>query len=183
MRTDRHWLPWIGSGLFLLALGVAGFVVAQRAGLMRLAERGAAMLARRWPAAGRWSLTGLHEELMRLQRRHRALVVATALQTVGWSLGAVEVWVALRWIGTGASLRDAFVIESLGMAARSAGFAVPGAVGVQEGGFVLVAGLFGIPATDALALSMLKRTREVVIGLPALVVYARSRVGEPVQSP
>jgi hypothetical protein len=30
---------------------------------------------------------------------------------------------------------------------------------------------------------MLKRIREVVIGLPALVVYARSRVGEPVQSP
>jgi putative membrane protein len=183
MRTDRHWLPWIGSGLFLLALGVAGFVAAQRAGLMRLAERGAAMLARHWPAAGRWSLTGLHEALMGLQRRRRALVLATALQTVGWSLGAVEVWVALRWIGTEASLRDAFVIESLGMAARSAGFAVPGAVGVQEGGFVLVAGLFGIPATDALALSMLKRIREVVIGLPALVVYARSRVGEPVQSP
>jgi uncharacterized membrane protein YbhN (UPF0104 family) len=59
------------------------------------------------------------------------------------------------------------------MAARSAGFAVPGAVGVQEGGFVLVAGLFGISATDALALSMLKRIREELIGLPALFAYGR----------
>jgi len=176
MRTDRHWLPWIAGGLVALALGVTGFVIAQRAGLMRLAERAAAMLARRWPAAGSWKLAGLHAELMRLQRRHRALLIATVLHTIGWSLGAVEVWVALRWIGRDASIPDAFVIESLGMAARSVGFAVPGAVGVQEGGFVLVAGLLGIPATDALALSMLKRIREVLIGLPALVVYARAKV-------
>jgi putative membrane protein len=173
MRPDRHWLPWVGSGLLLLALGVGGFIAAQRAGLMRLVERGMARLAGLWPSAARWSLDGLHAELMRLQRRHRALAVATLFHTAGWSAGALEVWVALRWIGHGASMADAFVIESLGMAARSAGFAVPGAVGIQEGGFVLVAGLFGIPATDALALSMLKRIREVLIGLPALLAYAR----------
>jgi len=173
MRSDRHWLPWVGSGLVLLGLGLAGFVVAQRAGLMRLVERGVARLAGVWPAAAHWSLTGLHAELMRLQRRHRALGVAVVLHTAGWSAGAVEVWVALRWIGHGVGMADAFVIESLGMAARSAGFAVPGAVGVQEGGFVLVAGLFGISPTDALALSMLKRIREVLIGLPALYAYGR----------
>ena len=173
LRTDRHWLPWVESGLVLLGLGVGGFILAQRAGLMHLVEKGIALLARQWPAASNWSLTGLHAELMRLQRRHRALAIATLTHTMGWSLGALEVWVALYWIGHGVSLADAFVIESLGMAARSAGFAVPGAVGIQEGGFVLVAGLFGVSVTDALALSVLKRVREVVIGLPALVEYAR----------
>jgi putative membrane protein len=173
LRSDRHWLAWVGSGLLLLAAGVAGFIIAQRAGLMRLVERGLERLAKQWPGVATWSLGGLHAELMRLQSRHGALVRATLLHTTGWSLGALEVWVALRWIGHDVSMADAFVIESLGMAARSAGFAVPGAVGVQEGGFVLVAGLFGISATDAVALSMLKRIREVVIGLPALLTYAQ----------
>jgi len=173
MRQDRHWLPWVESGLVLLAAGVVGFIIAQRAGLMHLVERGIGALARQWPAASNWSLVGLHAELMRLQRRHRALALATLTHTTGWSLGALEVWVALRWIGHDVSLADSFVIESLGMAARSAGFAVPGAVGVQEGGFVLVAGLFGVSATDALALSVLKRAREVLTGLPALAAYNR----------
>ncbi len=177
LRSDRHWLAWVGSGLLLLAAGVAGFVIAQRAGLMRLVESGLERLARQWPGVATWSLGGLHAELMRLQSRHGALVRATLLHTTGWSLGALEVWVALRWIGHDVSMADAYVIESLGMAARSAGFAVPGAVGVQEGGFVLVAGLFGISATDALALSMLKRIREVAIGLPALLVYAQRDKG------
>lgn len=38
------------------------------------------------------------------------------------------------------------------MAVRSAGFAVPGALGVQEGGFILVGGLFGVGPDLALAL-------------------------------
>jgi uncharacterized membrane protein YbhN (UPF0104 family) len=60
------------------------------------------------------------------------------------------------------------------MAARSAGFAVPGAVGIQEGGFVLVCGLFGVPAQAALALSVLKRLREVLVGIPAVVVWQKA---------
>jgi uncharacterized membrane protein YbhN (UPF0104 family) len=65
----------------------------------------------------------------------------------------------------------AFVIESLGQAARSAGFAVPGALGVQEAGFILVGGLFAIPPETAIALSMVKRARELAIGLPGLVAW------------
>jgi uncharacterized membrane protein YbhN (UPF0104 family) len=57
------------------------------------------------------------------------------------------------------------------MAARSAGFVVPGALGVQEGGFILVCGLFGIEADTAIALSMVKRLRELAIGLPGLVSW------------
>jgi hypothetical protein len=43
-------------------------------------------------------------------------------------------------------------------------------VGVQEGGFVLVCGLFGVPAEAAVALSVLKRVRELLVGVPALLV-------------
>jgi putative membrane protein len=167
---DRAWLSWVGGGLVLTTLGVIGFVVAQRLGLLRLIETFLERLAARWPAMAAWSMEGLHAHLMRRQADHAALLRALALHGVSWALGSAEVWLALWALGHAVSARDSFVIESLAMAARSAGFAVPGAVGVQEGGFVLVCGLFGVPTEAALALSVLKRLREVLVGVPALLV-------------
>jgi len=66
---------------------------------------------------------------------------------------------------------EAVVIESLGMAARSVGFAVPGALGIQEAGFVLASGLFGMPVDNAVTLSMIKRARELLICTAGLVMW------------
>jgi putative membrane protein len=169
LRDERAWLGWVSGGVALSAAGVAGFVAAQRLGLLRLVETGMERLAQQWPALGNWSLEGLHETLMRRQADRKAVLQAMLLHSSSWSVGALEVWLALLALGHRVGLAEAFVIESLAMAARSAGFAVPGAVGVQEGGFVLVCGLFGVPAETALALSVLKRLREVLIGAPALM--------------
>jgi uncharacterized membrane protein YbhN (UPF0104 family) len=160
----------VSGGVALTGLGIAGFVAAQRLGLLRLVEALLERLARRWPVMAAWSMEGLHADLMRRQADHAAILRALALQSLGWALGSVEIWLALWALGHAVSARDSFVIESLAMAARSAGFAVPGAVGVQEGGFVLVCGLFGVPADAALALSVLRRLREVLVGVPGLVL-------------
>jgi uncharacterized membrane protein YbhN (UPF0104 family) len=168
-QGDRAWLGWVSGGLVLTTLGVIGFVAAQRLGLLRLVEALLERLARTWPALAAWSMEGLHAQLMRRQADHSAITRAVALHSVSWALGSAEVWLALWALGHAVSVRDSFVIESLAMAARSAGFAVRGGVGVQEGGFVLVCGLFGVPAEAALALSVLKRLREVVVGVPALL--------------
>ncbi len=170
MRHDHSFLSWTLGGLGLTALGVLGFVLAQRAGLMRLVERGVEKMAARWPATANWSMAGLHDALMRRQADVGALARAICTHSVGWTLGGAEVWIALAALGHGVGPVQAVVIESLGMAARSAGFVVPGAVGVQEGGFVLVCGLFGVPAETALALSVLKRVRELVVGAPVLLI-------------
>jgi putative membrane protein len=169
LRGDRVWLGWVSGGLALSAVGVAGFIAAQRLGLMRLVETGLERLAQQWPVLSTWSMEGLHASLMARQADGWAVTRAVILHTASWCWGTLEVWVALHALGHGTSLVACFVIESLAMAARSAGFAVPGAVGVQEGGFVLVCGLFGVPAETALALSVLKRLRELVIGAPALL--------------
>jgi putative membrane protein len=171
MSRDHSWLSWVGGGLGFTALGVAGFFAAQRLGLLRLIERGVERMAATWPATANWSMAGLHDRLMARQADTRSVATATVTHTLSWALGGLEVWIALRALGHGVSVLDAVVIESLGMAARSAGFVVPGAVGVQEGGFVLVCGLFGVPAESALALSVLKRVRELLVGAPALLVW------------
>jgi putative membrane protein len=170
LRGDRAWTGWVTGGVGLSALGVAGFIAAQRLGALRLVEAGLERLARTWPVLGTWPLDGLHATLMARQADWPAVLKAVLLHTCSWAWGSLEVWVALLALGHRVSIVESFVIESLAMAARSAGFAVPGAVGVQEGGFVLVCGLFGVPAETALALSVLKRVREVMIGAPALLV-------------
>ena len=110
-------------------------------------------------------------ELLHLQQNRRALLRASALHLSAWALGTGETWLALTAMGHPPGLAEAIVIESLGMAARSAGFAVPGGLGVQEGGFILVCGLFGLDADTAIALSMVKRARELLIGVPGLVAW------------
>ena len=63
------------------------------------------------------------------------------------------------------------MLESLGQAARSTGFAIPGALGVQEGGFLVVGLQLGIPGEVALGVSLVKRVRDVLLGLPGLASW------------
>jgi len=169
--TNHSWASWVGGGLITGAIGIVGFVVAQRAGLLRVIEWLALNLQRVWPALSVDSLRGLHRELMKLQRDWRTLARASAWHFISWSLGTAEVYLTMLALGVPVGMAAAFVIESLGMAARSAGFVVPGALGVQEGGFILACGLFGVPPEAAIALSMVKRLREILVGLPGLALW------------
>ncbi len=164
-------MRWVSGALVLMGCGLTGFIIAQRAGLLRLIEWLATRLTRLFPALPIDSLRGLHRELMRLHQDRTALAKATGLHLLAWVLGVSETWLALFAMGHAPTLAQAFVIESLGMAARSAGFAVPGALGVQEAGFIVVCDLFGIGADIAIALSMVKRARELLVGIPGLVAW------------
>jgi putative membrane protein len=171
ISSDQSWKPWVQGGLVTMGIGLAGFVIAQRAGMLRLIEGLAFRLQRLFPGLSVQSVRGLHAELMRLQSNRLALAQASAIHVLAWALGTFEVWLALTAMGVHVGLAEALVIESLGMAARSAGFVVPGALGVQEAGFILVCGLFQIHPDTAIALSMVKRVRELAVGLPGLIAW------------
>lgn len=155
-----------------VALAVA---VVLRLGVFRLIEAG----VRRFTDGRAWSslgdgLDGLHEAVVALFRSPGRLFVCCMFHLAAWMLGTFETYTALRVMGVDASLTDALVIDSLGQGVRAAGFAVPGALGVQEGGYVLICSLFGIPAEQGLALSMIRRIRELALGVPGLLLWAQS---------
>jgi hypothetical protein len=77
---------------------------------------------------------------------------------------------ALRLVGHPVSVAEAVMLESAIFALRSAAFMVPGALGLQEGGYALLGPLLGIPPAAALTVSVLKRGREVVMGVPAVTL-------------
>jgi hypothetical protein len=90
---------------------------------------------------------------------------------------------ALYVLGHPVELSSALVIESLGQAFKALGFAVPGALGIQEGGYILVCGLYGLSAELAIALSLVKRLREIALGLPALATWQWLEARNPAKSP
>ncbi len=98
----------------------------------------------------------------------------------GWLLGVGEVWLSFRLIGQPVDLATAFVIESLIQTVRSAGFFIPAAIGIQEGGILAIAALFGIEPETALAVAAIRRVREVLVfgpGLVALSLRETARLG------
>lgn len=164
----------IGSAL--LSLGLAGFVVAQRNGLFRF-------LARHLEGAsgGMLGFVGSAERLDAAVRDiHRCggeLARNAALQLLAWGLGVGETWLACLVLGTPIGPVEAFVLHSLVRALRSAAFLVPAGLGVQEGAFVLLAGIVGMTPEAGLAVALVKRVRELVGGLPALVAWQLAEGG------
>jgi putative membrane protein len=158
----------IASGL--LALQVAGFYWIQRRGffskLMRAVNRFAGK--RDW---SQWmSQAGAIDQAVQLTYGRAGPVAASFLwSSVGWLVGTGEVFLILQLIHHPVGWIDALLLESLGQAIRGAAFAVPGALGVQEGGYLLLAPLVGLPPDAALALSLAKRARELLLGLPGLL--------------
>ncbi len=78
-----------------------------------------------------------------------------------------------RPLGFGAVL----VIESLLYAVRSLAFAIPNAVGVQEAAYIILGESFGLTPEMALALSLLKRARDLAIGVPVLAAWQLLETG------
>jgi len=99
------------------------------------------------------------------------ILPSLALHAVCWVLGAGEAWITLRLMGIDAGLGQALVIDSLGTAFRTLGFLVPGALGVQEAGYVIICALFGIPPAGAVAFSLARRARDLLIGLAGLGLW------------
>jgi hypothetical protein len=93
-------------------------------------------------------------------------------------------------MGADVGIPAVIAIESLLYAIRSAAFFVPNALGVQEGAYIMLGGLFGVPPDIALALSLLKRARDLVVGVPSLVAWQamesrrlmRNRAAETLQA-
>ena len=67
--------------------------------------------------------------------------------------------------------RSALALESMTQAVRHVAFVIPAGLGVQEAGLVIFGHALGISSELAIAVSMAKRIREVLCGLPSLISW------------
>lgn len=164
---------WTVTTLFFGLTVVVLFVAAQRLGALRLLEVGIYRLVNRWPRLRLVSLANmqLHNRLISLHRRRTAAFGSGCVHLGCWFLGAAEIWMALFALGVPAPMEKCLIIESLGMTARSAGFFIPGALGIQEIALVVVGSFVGLPPETAMLIAIVKRLRDVVLGLPGLAMW------------
>jgi len=166
----------MASGVLAFCLG--GFYVMQRRGLFGKVMRAVARLTGKRD----WSQVMDHADAIDTAvqvayGRTGRVALSFLLSLVGWIIGTAEVYLILLLLRSPVSWTDALLLESLGQAIRAAGFAIPGSLGVQEGGYLLLAPLASLAPETALAVSLAKRAREVLLGLPGLLYLHVSERG------
>ena len=160
----------VGGFVVLVALG-AGFALLQGAGMFETLMRAADRLM-----AGRFAgLLGQSARIDRatraIYRRRRRVLACFVWQFAGWVAGAGEIWLALYFLDHAVEPTHAVLIEALVQAISSVAFVVPGALGVQEGGFLLLGAALGIDGPTSLALAAARRLRDLVVFFPGLFVW------------
>lgn len=124
---------------------------------------------RQWPAFNH--VADLGDRLQEIWRNPRNLSVSFLVHLVTVFFGATEVWIALAFMGSPVTPVEAVAIESLGQGTRAAAFLLPGGLGVQDGTLVAASAIFGVPAEVALAMALIKRVPDLVLGIPALLAW------------
>jgi uncharacterized protein (TIRG00374 family) len=184
----------LALGLFTLPADLRAAMVGLLAlqvlavGILVLVQWGGALgwtlrLLERFGRAGGGRLAGL----LRLDRalaasyreRPGRIAACVLVHLLGWVVGSLEVYLALRWLQVEASLTAALVIDALATGVKFMAFAVPGALGVLEGGFMLAFGALGLGGGLGLSFGLIRRLRVIVwsaLGLVALVAL-RTRDG------
>ncbi len=155
---------WVGLAVGLVTAGL--FVFSQQAG-MTLLNR----FSGGWPSEMRGQVLAIQASLQALYRRPARVLASVVLHFAAWIAATGGVWIVLRFMGASLSFESIIAMESLIYLLRSAAFFVPGAIGVLEGGYILLGPVFGLRPELALSLSLVKRGRDLALGLPAVVVW------------
>jgi putative membrane protein len=169
--TELTWTILLGLGLslplpFLLGAMLRYGSVFER--MERFIER---LLGDRSKLAALLGGSSLDAEIKALYSHHGRLVMALLWQLAGYILGSFETWLALRLLGHEVTPWTAMVVEAMTQAVRHFIFFVPAGIGVQEAGLVIFGQMVGIGNEVAVALSLAKRMREVLFGVPALLSW------------
>ena len=159
-------------GTFIGVLGVLGFYFVQRLGMFRFLAKIIARMANslEWQSLVQGGET-LDQTVRALYARRKAVFACCAWTILSLVLGSGEIWIALYALDLHATFVNALILQSMVLTIRSAAFAVPGGLGVQEGGYLFVGNLLGIPGDVAFALSLIARVRELALGIPGLICW------------
>jgi len=159
-------------GTLIGVVGVAGFYFVQRLGMFRFLANIIARLANspEWQSLVHGGET-LDQTVRALYARRKAVIACCGWTVVSLVAGSGEIWIALHALDLRATLANALILQSTVLAIRSAAFAVPSGLGVQEGGYYFVGQLLGIPDYLAVTLALIARVRELALGVPGVICW------------
>lgn len=114
----------------------------------------------------------------------RRFLAACALQFCNWSVGAVEIYLVLHFLGAPIPFVYALVIESVVVLVRTALFFIPSNIGAQEGTFLVVCGAITGSPELGVAVALIRRFRELFwISTGLLLAWGFSLKTRPARAP
>jgi uncharacterized membrane protein YbhN (UPF0104 family) len=159
-------------GTFIGLAAIVGFYVAQRMGMFRFMS----VIVTRLIKSPEWSSLvqrgeALDQTVRELYARRRGVALCCLWTIVSLVISSGEVWIALWALNTHPTFLNALILQSMAMTVRNGAFAVPGQLGVQELGYLVIGSVLGIPRDAAFAISLITRFRDLAIGIPGLVTW------------
>jgi putative membrane protein len=163
---------WAICAMGAICAVLIAFIAAQRWGLLKLVDKAVKKLVGNCDGMHGSSITSIHEIVWSMYADSPRLILAAFLHAAAWIPGALQIWVALHFMGHEVGLSGAFIIESLIQIVCAAAFIMPASLGAQEAAYMTIGWwLFGIPPAAGLALSLVQRLKDVLFGIPGLLVW------------
>ena len=169
LSTSTMLSPYVGAmlgGALFLSAGSIGFALFQIGG-----SRWAAKVGERLFPAALIHARAFHELVGAIYRRHGRLAQSILLQLAGWIASGLWLWVVLKVMDLSTGLWTAIAIQALVEGLRSATVFIPASVGIQEAGYAALAPVFGLTPEIGLAVSLLRRARDIVVAVPVLLIW------------
>jgi glycosyltransferase 2 family protein len=99
------------------------------------------------------------------------LALCTFIHVLGWFGKGLGNWIGFRLLGADIDLAGAMAIEGILHVVMATAVLIPGYAGVQEAGYVGLGALFGVAPEVALGVSLIRRARDIAIGIPILLIW------------
>jgi len=167
----------------LLVCSIAGFVFIQRRGLFASILGLVRKLGLRigFLESQEEHLRSIDHTIQEYYRHHqRAFYLSIGVYFLGWVAESVEVFVILHFLGGPTDILSAFSIGALAVFIKGGSFFIPGSLGAQDGGNVLLLQAFGYSDVTGLAFALLRRFRELVwIGIGLLCLATIGKTAKP----
>jgi putative membrane protein len=169
LHRNAQLSPWTGAmlgGALFLSIGSILFAVLQMNG-----SRWAGRLGSRLFASSAGHAQNFSAAVNAIYRARNRVALSVLLQFAGWIASGLWLWVVLAVMDVHPGFWSAVAIQALVEGLRSATVFIPAAIGIQEAGYAAVAPVFGLPPEIGLAVSLLRRARDVLVAVPVLLLW------------
>lgn len=175
----------------LLVCSIVGFVFIQQRGLFAsiLSLFKKLQIRIRALEAQEEHLRSIDHTILNFYSEHRRPFYASiGIYFVGWLAESLEVFGIIYALGGSISFLAAISIGAFAVFIKGGAFFIPGSLGAQEAGNVLLLQAFGYSDVTGITFALLRRFREVVwigIGLVCLALVGKRRLSKdhPAESP
>jgi putative membrane protein len=172
LAIDNQLAIAIMMGVLALGIGIIGFILVQRAGMVGFL----ADFVGKFISSDNWSGVTINarevdQKVKQIYQIRGRLGKSIIWRTTGLIMQTSEVWLACYLLGHPISLIEALMLKSLTSTISDIAFFIPNAYGIQEGGYIMLGLLLGLTPDFSLALSIATRIRELIIDLPGLLVW------------